>query len=83
MVKREHKFHLRVDKFTMRHDLDMLNNTQMEFLPAKTTPVIQPIDQGVFKNMHHRKELVEMTIAIIIEDSLVSLFSAATDLAQR
>ena len=45
---------------------------QLEFLPPNTTSFIQPMDQGIIKNLKiiYRKEIVHMTLAYIEENIL-------------
>ena len=64
--------------------INSLTNIRLEFLPANTTSLIQPLDQGVIKNLKcfYRQEVVQMTIAGI-EDSLVSSSASAIDISSR
>ena len=71
--KQSRKILLLVDNCTAHPALDTLKNIRLEFLPPNTTSLIQPMDQGIIKNIkcHYRKELVQMTITAI-EDNLLS-----------
>ena len=83
LAKDHRKILLLVDNCTAHH-IDTLKNIRLEFLPANTTSLIQPMDQGVIKNLKtfYRKELVQMTIAAI-EDNLASSSSTATDISSK
>ena len=65
-------------------DISTLTNIRLQFLPANTTSLIQPMDQGVIKNMKtfYRKQLVQMTIDAI-EDNLISPSARATDVSSK
>ena len=71
--KQSRKILLLVDNCTTHPALDTLKNIRLELLPPNTTSLIQPMDQGIIKNIkgHYRKELVQMTITAI-EDNLLS-----------
>ena len=81
LAKDRRKILLLVDNYTAHPHIDMLKNIWLEFLPANTTSLIQPMDQGVIKNLKtfYRKELVQMTVAAI-DDNLASSSSTATDI---
>ena len=83
-MKERHKILLLVDNCIAHPALDTLHNIHLEFLPATTASLIQPMAQGVIKNLktHYRKELVQMTIATI-EGRLVSTTSTATDVSSK
>ncbi|KAI6647413.1 Tigger transposable element-derived protein 4-like [Oopsacas minuta] len=53
--------------------ISTLTNIRLEFLPANTTSLIQPLDQGIIMNLKYfyRQEVVQKTIAGI-DDNLVS-----------
>ena len=78
------KILLLVDNCTAHPHIDTLKNIRLEFLPANTTSLIQPMGQGVIKNLKtfYRKELVQMTVAAI-EDNLASSSSTATDSSSK
>ena len=65
-------------------DISTLTNIWLQFLPANTTSLIQPMDQGVIKNMKmlYRKQLVQMTIDAI-QDNLISPSARATDVSTK
>ena len=73
-----------VDNCTAHPALDIVHNIHLEFLPVNTTSLIQPMDQGIIKNLktRYRKDLVQMTIAAI-QDNLVSSPFTATDVHVR
>jgi hypothetical protein len=54
---------LLVDNCSAHPKLD-LSNIRLEFLPPNTTSIIQPLDQGVIRNLklHYRSELVKLTL---------------------
>ena len=64
--------------------ISSLTNIRLEFIPANTTTIIQPLDQGVIKNLKcfYRQEVVKMIIAGI-EDSLVSSSASAIDISSK
>ena len=84
LAKDRRKILLLVDNCTAHPHIDTLKNIRLEFLPANTTSLIQPMDQGVIKNLKtfYRKELVQMTVAAI-EDNLASSSSTATDISSK
>ena len=61
-----------------------LKNIQLEFLPPNTTSLIQPMDQGIIKNLKtlYRKELVHMTLAYR-EENIVNPSSTAIDVNSK
>ena len=84
LAKDRRKILLLVDNCTAHPHIDTQKNIRLEFLPANTTSLIQPMDQGVIKNLKtfYRKELVQMTVAAI-EDNLASSSSTATDISSK
>ena len=83
--KQSRKILLLVDNYCTAHPaLDTLKNIRLEFLPPNTTSLIQPMDQGIIKNIkgHYRKELVQMTITAI-EDNLLSTSCTATEVSEK
>ena len=72
---------LLVDKSPAHPNIGELKSIRLEFLPANTTSLIQPMDQGVIKNFY-RQELVQMTITGI-EDNLVCSSATAIDISSR
>ncbi|KAI6651320.1 Tigger transposable element-derived protein 6-like [Oopsacas minuta] len=82
--KQSRKILLLVGNCTAHPALDKLKNIRLEFLPPNTTSVIQPMDQGIIKNIkgHYRKELVQMTITAI-EDNLLSTSCTATEVSAK
>ena len=81
-MKERRKILFLQDNCTAHPGLHTLHNIRFEFLPANTTSLIQPMDQGVIKNRktYYRKKLGQMTIAAI-EDSLVSTTSTVTNVS--
>ena len=73
------KILLLVDNCMAHSKVSTLKNIQLEFLPPNTTSLIQPMDQGIIKNLKifYRKEIVCMTLAYIEENILNSLSTAA------
>ena len=82
--KQSRKILLLVDNCTAHPALDTLKSIHLEFLPPNTTSLIQPMDQGIIKNLkvHYRKELVQMTITAI-EDNLLSTSCMATEVSAK
>ena len=78
------KILLLLDNCPAHPRISTLTNIRLEFLPANTTSLIQPLDQGVIKNLKcfYRQEVVQMTIAGI-DDSLVSSSASAIDISSR
>ena len=78
LMKERCKILLLVDDYTVHPALDTLHNICLDFLPADTTSLIQPMDLGVIQKLknHYRKELMQMT-GVAIEDSLVCTTSTA------
>ena len=60
LTKVNRKILLLVDNCTAHPHVSTLKNIQLELLPPNTTPLIQPMDQGIIKNLKtlYRKELV-------------------------
>ena len=71
---------LLADNCTAHHNVSTLKNIQLKFLPPNTTSLIQPMDQGIIKNLKtvYRQELVHMTLAYI-EENILNPSSNATD----
>ena len=84
LARHGRKIVLLVDNCTAHPHLECLTNIRLEFLPANTTSLIQPMDQGVIKNLKtwYRKELVLITIAAI-EDSIVSTSCTAIEVSSK
>ena len=70
------------DNCTAHPHVSTLKNIQLEFLPPNTTSLIQPMDQGIIKNLKtlYRKELVHMTLAYR-EESILNPSSTASSTA--
>ena len=73
-----------VDNCTAYPHVSTLKNIQLEFLPPNTTSLIQPMDQGIIKNLKtlYRKELVHMTLAYI-EENILNPSSTAIDVSSK
>ena len=61
---------LYADNCTAHNDLPLLQNVNVQFLPPNTTSVLQPLDQGIIKNLkvHYRKRVVEHILSAIEND---------------
>ena len=57
---------LLVDNCSAHPALDTLTNIYLEFLPPNTTSMIQPMDQGVIRNLkvNYRKQLISLTLSL-------------------
>ena len=84
LTKVNRKIFLLVDNCTARPHVSTLKNIQLEFLPSNTTSLIQPMDQGIIKNLKtlYRKELVHMTLAYI-EETILNPSSTAIDVSSK
>ena len=84
LAREGRKIVLMVDNCTAHPHLDSLTNIRLEFLPANTMSLIQPMDQGVIKNLKtfYRKELVQITIAAI-DDSVLSASCTAIEVSSK
>ena len=84
LTKVNRKILLLVDNCTAHPHVSTLKNIQLEFLPPNTTSLIQPIDQGIIKNLKtlYRKELVHMTLAYI-EENILNPSSTAIDVSSK
>ena len=73
-----------VDNCTAHSHVSTLKNIQLEFFPPNTTSLIQPMDQGIKKNLKtlYRKELVHMTLAYI-EENILNPSSTAIDVSSK
>ena len=73
LTKVNRKILLLVDKCTAHPHVNTLKNIQLKFLPPNTTSLIQPMDQGIIKNLKtlYHKELVHMTLAYREEKFLI------------
>ena len=78
------KILLLVDNCTAHPHVSTLKNIQLEFLPPNTTPLIQPMDQGIIKNLKtiYRKELVHMTLAYR-EENILNPSSTEIDVSSK
>ena len=83
LVREKRSILLLVDNCTA-HPHVKLSNIKLQFLPPNTTSVIQPMDQGVIKNLKtlYRKELIFMILRYIDED-LLNPNSKATDISSK
>ena len=78
------KILLLVDNCTAHPKVTTLKNIQLEFLPPNTTSIIQPMDQGIIKNLKsfYRKEIVCMTLAYL-EENILNPLSTAADVSSK
>ena len=78
------KILLLVDNCTAHPHVSTLKNIQLGFLPPNTTSLIQPMDQGIIKNLKtlYRKELVHMTLAYR-EENILNPSSTAIDVSSK
>ena len=82
LTKVNRKILLLVDNCTAHPHVSTLKNIQLEFLPPITTSLIQPMDQGIIKNLKtlYCKELVHTTRACI-EENILNPSSTAIDVS--
>ena len=82
--KENWKILLLVDNCTAHLKVTTLKNIQLEFLPPNTTSIIQPMDQGIIKNLKsfYRKEIVCMTLAYL-EENILNPLSTAADVSSK
>lgn len=75
---------LLIDNCKPHPRLDCLNNIQMEFLPPRTTALVQPMDMGIIKNLKtfYRTRLVNYVLEAI-EDSLLTSSSTAIEISAK
>jgi len=75
MRKQKRKILLFIDNCTAHGDIPTLRNVNINFLPANTTSVLQPLDQGIIRNfkVHYRRQVVEHIIAAIEESNDLSI----------
>ena len=75
---------LLVDNCSAHPALDTLTNIHLEFLPLNTTSMIQPMDQGVIRNLkvNYRKQLISLTLSPI-EEGLLLPTATATDVSSE
>ncbi|XP_035205886.1 tigger transposable element-derived protein 4-like [Stegodyphus dumicola] len=68
------KVMLLLDNCAAHPHLDCLKNIQLEFLPLRTTTLVQPIDTGIIKNLKtlYRARLVNYILEAIEESLLTS-----------
>ena len=73
-----------VDNCTAHPHVSTLKNIQLEFLPPNTNSLIQPMDQGIIKNLKtlYRNELVHVTLAYI-EENFLNPSSSAIDVSSK
>ena len=84
LTRENRKILLIVDNCSAHPHVSTLENIQLEVLPPNTTPLIQPMDQGIIKNLKtlYRKELVQMTVAYI-EGNMLNPSSTAIDVSSK
>ena len=70
---KQRKILLFIDNSETHSDLE-LSNIKIKFLPANTTSIIQPLDQGIIKNFkaNYRKHLVRHLIAKLSSEAQFS-----------
>ena len=84
LTKVNQKILLLVDNCTAHLHVSLLKNIQLKILPPNTTSLIQPMDQGIIKNLKtlYHKELVHMTLAYR-EQNILSPSSTAIDVSSK
>ena len=84
LTKVNQKILLLVDNCTAHPHVSTLKDIQLVFLLPNTTSLIQPMDQGIIKNLKtlYRKELVHMTLAYI-EENILNPSSTAIDVSSK
>ena len=84
LTKVNRKIVLHVDNCTAHPHVSTLKKIQLEFLPPNTTSLIQPMDQGIIKNLKtlYHKELVHMILAYM-EENILNPSSTAIDVSSK
>ena len=84
LIRENRKILLLIDNCPAHPKIKSLQNIRLEFLPANTTSLIQPLDQGIIKNVKtfYRKELVQMIISII-DQNLMNSSVTAIDISSK
>ena len=82
LIEQGRKICLLVDNCSAHPEVE-LSNIRLEFLPANTTSLIQPMDMGIIKNLKtfYRQELVSRIIASI-ENNIISSEASAADISK-
>ncbi|GLV33559.1 hypothetical protein CBL_20277, partial [Carabus blaptoides fortunei] len=78
LLHKQRKILLLVDNCAAHPHLDHLKNMQLEFLPANTTSLVQPMDMGIIKNLKtlYRGKLVNFILESTDENLLTSTTTA-------
>ncbi|CAH8477968.1 unnamed protein product [Dicrocoelium dendriticum] len=84
LQRQSRKVLLLLDNCAAHSNLDFLKNIQMEFLPPKTTSLIQPMDMGIIKNLKtfYRSRLVNYILESI-EEGLLTSSSTAGEISAK
>ena len=84
LIRENRKILPLIDNCPTHPKIKSLKNIRLEFLPANTTSLIQPLDQGIIKNVKtfYRKELVQMIISII-DKNLMNSSVTAIDISSK
>ena len=51
MRREKRKFLMFIDNCTAHKDVPSLENIELKYIPPNTTSILQPLDQGIFKNL--------------------------------
>ena len=78
LQRQSRKVLLLLDNCAAHPHLDCLKNIQLEFLPPRTTALVQPMDMGIIKNLKtfYRARLVNYVLEAIEEGLLTSSSTA-------
>lgn len=78
LQRQSRKVLLLLDNCAAHPQLQCLKNIRQEFLPPRTTALVQPMDMGIIKNLKtvYRARLVNYVLEAIEESSLTSLSKA-------
>ena len=84
LIREKRKILVLVDNCPAHPNIKSLKNIRLEFLPPNTTSLIQPLGQGVIKNLKtfYRKELVQKIISAV-DDNLVDESVTAIDISSK
>ncbi|XP_035217793.1 tigger transposable element-derived protein 4-like [Stegodyphus dumicola] len=82
--RQSRKVLLLLDNSAAHPHLDCLKNILLEFLPPRTTALVQPIDMAIIKTLRnlYRARLVNYILEAI-EESLVTLSSKASEVSAK
>ena len=84
LQQKSRKVLLLLDNCAAHPRLDCLKNIQLEFLPPRTTALLQPMDMGIMKNLKtfYRARLINYVLESI-EENLLTSSSTATEVSAK